>query len=406
MSRSSLCVFAICAGALASHAAHAQTAAPSETTCAPGWETRVHDSLQSSVAKIESGGGLGAGFVYASPLHIATAFHVVSSGRPLTVTFADGHASGADVVAIDRENDLAIVQLRTPDPSAVPLRAANGIPPVGTPVVAIGHPFGIADRIDERLRGLLTWSVTAGIVSGRTDRLIQTDAAINPGNSGGPLLRCDGRVLGVVSEKLIAAEGISLAVSVQHLERLVGEIGKQEVYTGSFDLGYPALGFVLVPESGYSWLGISFGLGGVWTDRWELRLDAAWLWAAGFDDPSPLRSRGGSAMLAEVSLDYRVLLLESPFPLYFTPTLGVSAFKRTLTETNVKIGFDDPACPQSGNTCATHADASTTEDTHRMFRPFAGAGIRLAGATVSYAFHLGVTGDRESDHRIFIGFAY
>ncbi|MFW5739355.1 MAG: S1C family serine protease [Myxococcota bacterium] len=389
-------------------AAAAQTAAPpaaNAPSCGPDWVAQVHQSVGSSVAKIEAAGGLGAGFVYHSPQYVATALHVVESGRTLTVTFGDGRQTGATVVAVDEEHDLAILQLHDKITAAMPLEPASEPPIVGASVVAIGHPFGIVDQVDERLEGLLTWSVTAGVVSARSERWIQTDAAINPGNSGGPLLDCEGRVLGVVSEKLLSAEGISLAVSVQHLEALRKEIGKQPVYTGSTTFGHPGLGMAIVAGDD-RWLGISFGLGVVHADRWAFRLDAAYLWGVGYDEPSPLVRHQGSGMIAELGVYRRLLLFERPIPFYVIPGVGGSAFKGTIERRDIDLAFSDPTCVAAGEPCATTATERTTEETDRQYSPFAALGLSFGGLHLSYAYHLDVGDISASNHRILLGLGY
>lgn len=78
--------------------------------------------------------------------------------------------------------DLAVLKLA--EEQRAGLEAARldcgELPPVGRPVGAFGHPWG------------LTYTATRGIVSGVTAQfegeLLQIDAPINGGNSGGPLL--------------------------------------------------------------------------------------------------------------------------------------------------------------------------------------------------------------------------
>jgi serine protease Do len=54
--------------------------------------------------------------------------------------------------------------------------------------------------------------------------LLQTDASISPGNSGGALVNAAGRLVGIVTEKVIAegVEGIGFAVPVDEVVRALG----------------------------------------------------------------------------------------------------------------------------------------------------------------------------------------
>ena len=143
--------------------------------------------------------GVGSGVVISEDGVILTNLHVVQGAKRIRVTFADGLESDAQVVAVQPENDLAVIKAsRLPDDlQPATLGSSQSLQP-GDEVVAVGFPFGIGP------------SVSAGVVSGLNRQfgaegksmmrgLIQADAAANPGNSGGPLINMAGEVVGIVT---------------------------------------------------------------------------------------------------------------------------------------------------------------------------------------------------------------
>lgn len=144
--------------------------------------------------------GVGSGVVVSAEGAILTSLHVVEGADLITVTFADGARSPAQIVAAQPENDIAVLQALEPPAQVVPALLGNpNAVRVGDEAFAVGHPLGIAG------------SLSAGVISG-LDRsfqprgsdqvlsgLIQIDAAVNPGNSGGPLLNRNGQVIGIVA---------------------------------------------------------------------------------------------------------------------------------------------------------------------------------------------------------------
>src|SRR6266513_2636252 len=138
--------------------------------------------------------GQGSGFIIDKEGHILTNYHVIADARQVEVTLHNRKKYRATIVGTDRSHDLAIIQIKEPDLTAMVLGESRNLQ-VGVKIYEFGNPFGIS--------GTLTSGIVSSIRSvqepdGMTiDEAIQTDAAINPGNSGGPLLNWHGEVIGI-----------------------------------------------------------------------------------------------------------------------------------------------------------------------------------------------------------------
>jgi len=159
------------------------------------------------------GRGAGAGVVWAYDL-IVTNAHVVRGPRVL-VRGADRRRVEGVVVADDRAADLALVHAPGLDlPTAT---CAGDEPlPVGSIVVALGHPLGVPGAVT---RGIVH-AVGALTPGGRA--WIQADLKLAPGNSGGPLADARGRVVGV---NAMIVDGLALAIPVREVRRFVQSAG-------------------------------------------------------------------------------------------------------------------------------------------------------------------------------------
>ncbi len=162
----------------------------------------------------------GSAVVLTGEGHLLTNAHVVGAGEAGEATFADGRVARLEVVGKDPLADLAVVRAdrQTVDPPDY--RDVDGLE-IGTLVVAVGNPLGLAG------------SVSAGVVSGlgralpvRTrnatriiEDVIQTDAALNPGSSGGALADPRGRVVGI--NTAVAGAGLGLAVPINATTRRI-----------------------------------------------------------------------------------------------------------------------------------------------------------------------------------------
>jgi S1-C subfamily serine protease len=182
----------------------------------------VAKALLPSVVQIETGFGLGSGFVYEEG-HVLTAAHVIEGTQEVMIRFADGRQAPGRVVGADSAHDIAVIKVNT-DGVPVAALALDEEPEVGQLAVALGSPWGLEQ------------TVTAGIVSAvdqavlgqeGPQALLQTDASINPGNSGGPLADRSGRVLGInvqIFSLTGTNSGVGFAVPIAVAYDLAGQI--------------------------------------------------------------------------------------------------------------------------------------------------------------------------------------
>ena len=189
--------------------------AAAATPEAPRGKSSIADLVElygPSVVVVKTNTGNGAGFVAFAPDLIVTNHHVVSGARSFQAIFMDGKRTvthNVTVVAIDSDNDLALLKLSQPSTAKVLEFADSSAVRSGSEVFAIGNP-GMGGTI-------LSQTVSNGIIS-NTDRVLgkrkffQTNTAINPGNSGGPLFDLEGKVVGVVTAKATRQENIGFAV--------------------------------------------------------------------------------------------------------------------------------------------------------------------------------------------------
>ena len=170
----------------------------------------------------------GTGFIYkinGKTAYIMTNNHVVDDADSVKIEFNDsGERVDAKILGGETYSDIAVLSMAvdTKDEYAtVEIGDSNSIK-LGDTIFTVGSPMGI------NYKG----TVTKGILSGKdrmvavnlsgnvTDyymKVLQLDAAVNPGNSGGPLCDVSGKVIGIISLKIVQdeVEGMGFAIPIE-----------------------------------------------------------------------------------------------------------------------------------------------------------------------------------------------
>ena len=133
----------------------------------------------------------GSGFFVSKEGHIVTNFHVIENCNVVKVHFK-GKEIDAEIFAIDKINDLAIVQTNINPLNVFPVSNKDVV--LLQDVIVAGYPLG--KYLSSAIK-MHKGSITA--LAGYEDNYsnFQTDATINQGNSGGPIIDKKGNVVGV-----------------------------------------------------------------------------------------------------------------------------------------------------------------------------------------------------------------
>ena len=170
----------------------------------------------------------GTGFIYkinGKTAYIMTNNHVVDDADSVKIEFNDsGERVDAKILGGETYSDIAVLSMAvdTKDEYAtVEIGDSNSIK-LGDTIFTVGSPMGVEYK----------GTVTKGILSGKdrmvavnlsgnvTDyymKVLQLDAAVNPGNSGGPLCDVSGKVIGIISLKIVQdeVEGMGFAIPIE-----------------------------------------------------------------------------------------------------------------------------------------------------------------------------------------------
>lgn len=207
-----------------------------------------------AIVRVETGEGLGTGFIIDKTGIVATNLHVVRGKKEIHVKLYGGDTYDVtQVVGVDPGRDLALLKIQVPKPLPTLRLGDSDAMSAGDSVVAIGNPLGVFE-----------YSVSAGLISqirpvctkdavayhdahrGRFEELahkqkltqeevdeleklqcsqeltiLQISAPISQGSSGGPLFNQSGEVVGVTTLIVTQGQNINFAIPTNYIKPIV-----------------------------------------------------------------------------------------------------------------------------------------------------------------------------------------
>ena len=358
------------------------------------WVRDVYERSVDSVVMIDAGARMGTGFCTFAPEYILTALHVVDDAPAIRVESTRGHRRTAQVVTYSEAYDLALLRLERPFERMVPLEAERDVR-VGEGVAVIGHPLAQLARSDRRLRGLLAWSLSDGIVGAVSGSWLQTNAALNPGTSGGPVLNQSGHVIGLVSARLSDAQNIGMISRIHRAEELLTDLGRGAPPRRVAKLDKVELGVALQwGEDTVS--GIAAGAGLRVFDDFLLRARLALLNGTAEPESATVLTSQLTRVLLEAVAGYAVTL---PGRITLSGELGVAVARDRREDSSLRAEAE-PSC--AAPPCLVAGEVIRSSNVRWPVWPMLGATGEWGFLRLGYALQIG----SPAQHRVIAAFAF
>jgi len=177
----------------------------------------------------------GTGFIYKkdnNKAYIMTNNHVIDDADEVEVEFNDkSERIDAKILGGEVYSDIAVLSIDAKESENIVEIGDSESLKLGDTIFTVGSPMGV------NYKGTVTKGILSGkermvevsLSSSSTDyymNVLQLDAAVNPGNSGGPLCDVGGKVIGIISLKIVQdeVEGMGFAIPIEDALKYAGSI--------------------------------------------------------------------------------------------------------------------------------------------------------------------------------------
>jgi len=190
----------------------------------------------------------GTGFYVSNTGHIISNHHVIEGCNTVKLTFK-GKEVSADVLAVDKMNDLAILKADLTPTKIYPVATEDAS--LLEDIIIAGYPLG--KKVSAAIK-TSKGSITALAGYGDNYSEFQTDAALNQGNSGGPIMDQKGNVVGVAVAnygKQSGVESFNFGIKSSTLKTFASANGLKFLPPNNRDLSNKDLGQLITEATIY-----------------------------------------------------------------------------------------------------------------------------------------------------------
>ncbi len=167
----------------------------------------------------------GSGFLIDGKGYLVTNAHIIRNSKNIVVINNKGDQFKAIIAKIFFDKDIAILKIEDDtykQTGSLPYGIRKSSTDVAEPIFTLGYP-----------RNEIVYS--EGYLSAKTgfngDTLsCQLGIAANRGNSGGPVFNHDGEIIGIISSKEMAAEGVAFAIQSKYIYSAIDDLKKDTTF--------------------------------------------------------------------------------------------------------------------------------------------------------------------------------
>ncbi|MCD5374920.1 serine protease [Candidatus Gracilibacteria bacterium] len=172
-----------------------------------------YNFFENIVGQIEVKSGQGKGFFVSDDGLIITNKHVINKeNAKYTVILPDGSEYLSQIVYIDKQKDIALLQIDTDSTKVRPLdiQGEENIIHIGDPILTVGNPL----TQNTRHGNIVNLGEEINENNYTQEWLLQTDITLYSGDSGSPLIGNDGKVIGINTAYDISKSNTSYAIEI------------------------------------------------------------------------------------------------------------------------------------------------------------------------------------------------